>query len=66
MEEQESLLSIAGEKPNNDMCSAINFYLKQPRIVDWIMGVIIVGAVVATIIVCVWRIIYLAKYKKYW
>ena len=52
MKEEESLLSTADERTNTSVWSAFNFYLKQPRLVDCVICVIIIGAIVATIIVC--------------
>ena len=41
------------ENCNNGLFSSIYGYLKQPRLWDWVIVGILVGAVIATIIICV-------------
>lgn len=57
MEETDSLLSETHELPPSrpstpKIWHSLRFYLKQPKILDWIIVGLLVGAIVMTLIIC--------------
>ena len=54
MLEESDTMSLLGEneKPPT-LFQTFKFYLTHPKVYDWIMGVLCIGAVIATIVICV-------------
>jgi hypothetical protein len=51
MDETEQL--VINDGPRGGLWHTFNFYLKQPRIMDWIIGLVVISAIIATIIIIV-------------
>jgi hypothetical protein len=47
--------SLLGENKYKtpSLFQTFKFYISQPRVYDWILGILCVGAVIATIVICI-------------
>lgn len=45
--------SSSNNSKNPGLLKSIYFYVKQPKIIDWIVAGIIIIAIVATVIICI-------------
>ena len=54
MLEESDATSLLGEedKPPT-LFQTFKFYLRHPKLYDWVMGILCVGAVIATIVICI-------------
>lgn len=53
MENEKSALLGEKEPKNPSLFQTFKFYISQPRVCDWILGILCVGAVIATIVICI-------------
>lgn len=53
LEETDNLVFLGEKDKPPTLFQSFKFYLTRPKIFDWIIGVLCIGAVIATIIICV-------------
>jgi hypothetical protein len=52
-EEQQSLISTdTNTLPHNSFFNTLHFYIKQPRLIDWIIVGVLISALITTMIFC--------------
>jgi hypothetical protein len=55
MLEESDTMSLLGEEQDKPptLFQTFKFYITHPKVYDWIMGILFISAVIATIVICV-------------